>query len=131
MIAYCFAEKKGYSKFGQYYGNGNGTAGGGHGPFIYTGFKPRFLLLKRANTSANFVIMDTKRDPTNVMDKRLFPNLTNVEQTATEYVTDFYSNGFKLRGSVTQSNGSGSRYIYMAFAENPFVTSTGIPTTAR
>ena len=131
MIAYCFAEKKGFSKIGQYYGNGNGTSGGGHGPFIYTGFKPAFVMIKRTNTSGNFFIMDTKRDPINVMDKRLFANLTNAEQTNTEYVVDFYSNGFKLKGYVSQSNASGSRYTYMAFASNPFVSSQGIPTTAR
>jgi hypothetical protein len=131
MIAYCFAEKQGYSKFGQYYGNGNGTAGGGYGPFIYTGFKPAFVMIKRTNTSGNFFIMDSKRDPINVMDKRLFPNLTNAEQTNTEYVVDFLSNGFKLKGYVSQSNASGSRYTYMAFAEHPFVTSKGTPTTAR
>jgi hypothetical protein len=88
-------------------------------------------MLKRTNTTSNWIIMDNKRNTFNEMESRLFPNLTNAEQTQSTYGLDFLSNGFKLRDTVSQSNGSGSTYIYMAFAESPFATSTGIPTTAR
>ena len=125
-VAYCFAEKQGYSKFGKYVGNGDAN-----GPFVYTGFKPAFVMLKRSNTTSNWIIMDNKRNTFNEMESRLFPNLANAEQTQSTYGLDFLSNGFKLRDTVSQSNGSGSTYIYMAFAESPFTTSTGIPTTAR
>ena len=126
MIAYCFHSVQGYSKFGSYTGNGSTN-----GPFIYTGFKPAMVLLRRSNTSSNWVIMDSKRNTFNEMETRLFPNLNNAETTDSTYGMDFLSNGFKLRDTVSQSNGSGSTYIYMAFAEQPFVTSTGAPATAR
>ena len=124
-LAYCFAEKQGYSKFGKYVGNGSTN-----GTFVYTGFKPAFVILKRTNTTSNWIIMDNKRNTFNEMESRLFPNLANAEQTQSTYGLDFLSNGFKLRDTVSQSNGSSSTYIYMAFAENPFVAG-GIPTTAR
>ena len=125
-ICYAWSPIQGYSKFGSYVGNGNAN-----GVFNYTGFKPAFLLLKKYNTSADsWVILDNKRDPDNVVSGRLFPDLANAESTSTNMV-DFLSNGFKLRTSGSAYNGSGVGYIYMAFAENPFVTSTGIPTTAR
>jgi hypothetical protein len=124
-VAYLFANKQGYSKFGKYVGNGSTD-----GPFVYTGFKPAFVILKRTNTTSNWIIMDNKRNTFNEMESRLFPNLDSAEQTQSTYGLDFLSNGFKLRDTVSQSNGSGSTYIYMAFAENPFVAG-GIPTTAR
>ena len=126
QVAYCFAEKQGYSKFGQYIGNGNAN-----GTFVYTGFKPAFIMGKRANTTGNWFIVDSKRDIDNPADKRLFLNLTSAESTSTNNEVDLLSNGFKLRRNLIQSNASGSTYFFMAFAENPFVTSTGIPTTAR
>lgn len=126
LIAYCFAEKQGYSKFGKYVGNGSTN-----GVFVYTGFKPAFVMIKRSNTTSNWIIMDNKRNTFNEMESRLFPNLDSAEQTQSTYGLDFLSNGFKLRDTVSQSNGSGSTYIFMAFAENPFTTSSGIPTTAR
>ena len=125
-LCYAWTSIQGYSKFGSYTGNGNAN-----GPFVYTGFKPAFVMLKRTNTTSNWIIMDSKRNASNEMDSRLFPNLTNAEQTQSTYGLDFLSNGFKLRDTVSQSNGSGSTYVYMAFAENPFVTSTGAPATAR
>ena len=126
MIAYCFAEKQGYSKFGKYKGNTNTN-----GAFVYTGFKPAFVLIKKIDVSNDsWVILDTARNPYNGMDARLFPDLTNAESTS-QVLIDSLSNGFKLRTADTAYNGSGVTYIYMAFAENPFVTSTGIPTTAR
>lgn len=125
-VAYLFADKQGFSKFGQYIGNGNAD-----GPFVYTGFKPAFIMGKRSSTTGDWFIVDNKRDIDNPADKRLFANTTAVESTSTNNEVDLLSNGFKLRRNLIQSNGSGSTYIYMAFAENPFTTSTGIPTTAR
>ena len=126
FIAYCFAEIRGYSKFDSYTGNGDAN-----GTFVYTGFKPAFLIIKQSNTGGeNWYMWDTKRDTFNVSQKRLFPNLTNAEETGT-LLFDFLSNGFKLRSTYGGFNGSGGTFIYMAFAENPFVTSGGIPVTAR
>jgi hypothetical protein len=126
MIAYCFAEKKGYSKFGSYTGNGNAD-----GPFIYTGFKPAFVFQKRTDSTSNWHIFDNKREPENVMDKYLAPNDSGAEGTATGF--DFLSNGFKSRTSSHWNNQSGGTYIYMAFAEEPLVANVGqsIPATAR
>jgi hypothetical protein len=127
MIAYCFAEKQGYSKFGSYEGNGSAD-----GPFIYTGFKPAFVLFKNSsNAGENWIMYDNKRDPYNEATLELFPNDANAEYTANAFDIDLLSNGFKQRGANTGSNGSGRTYVYMAFAENPFVTSTGTPATAR
>ena len=124
-IAYCFAEKKGYSKFGSYTGNGNSD-----GTFVYTGFKPAFLLWKKSSASGtNWVIFDNKRDLHNKVDNYLIPNLSLAEGNSDD--CDFLSNGFKWRSTGSGSNGSSASFIFMAFAENPFVTSTGIPTTAR
>ena len=126
QISYCFSSVKGYSKFGSYTGNGSTD-----GPFVYTGFSPAFLIIKQTNASGeNWYMWDNKRDTYNVADKRLFPNLTNAEETGT-LLFDFLSNGFKLRATYTGFNASGGTFIYMAFAENPFVSSTFIPTTAR
>jgi len=125
-INYCFAEKQGYSKFGKYVGNGNAN-----GAFVYTGFKPAFLLLKNiTNAGHNWHLMDTKINPTgNLIRQNLAPSADGAE--AAYDICDFLSNGFKFRGTNGAWNGNGESYIYMAFAENPFVTSTGIPTTAR
>ena len=125
-VAYCFASKQGYSKFGSYVGNGNAD-----GSFVYTGFKPAFVMLKRTNGAGGWTIYDNKRGY-NGNNYELFPNSSEAEYTGTSYFeADILSNGFKLRLTNSQVNGSGDSYIYMAFAENPFVTSTGIPTTAR
>jgi len=124
-IAYCFAEKQGYSKFGSYVGNGNDN-----GPFIYTGFKPAFVLTKGTNAS-QWRLYDSARSPNNVNINRLFPYTNSAEATDTDAGIDMLSNGFKIRGSGGDYNASGTTYIYMAFADNPLVTSTGIPTTAR
>ena len=124
-IAYCFAEKQGYSKFGSYVGNGNDN-----GPFIYTGFKPAFVLTK-GTTVSQWRLYDSARSPNNVNINRLFPYSSSAEATDTDAGIDMLSNGFKIRGSGGDYNASGTTYIYMAFADNPLVTSTGIPTTAR
>jgi len=128
-IAYLFAEKKGYSKFGSYTGNGNVD-----GTFVYTGFKPAMVILKSSTSSADWELADNKRTTSggNVIDKEVRPNTNAAETGGTDgrYI-DFFSNGFKLRQAFGNWNGSGETYIFMAFAENPFVTSTGVPTTAR
>ena len=125
-VAYCFAEKQGYSKFGKYTGNGNAN-----GAFVYTGFKPAFILVKETNSATSWGIWDNKRSPSNVADKLMLPNSGDAEYTGSPYSLDILSNGFKMRTTDGAWNGNGDSYIYMAFAENPFTTSTGIPTTAR
>ena len=127
MIAYCFAEKQGYSKFGSYVGNGSSD-----GTFVYTGFKPAFLLYKNSTAGAtNWQIHDSKRSPYNLSVNRLNPNDSSAELATTADSFDFLSNGFKARATASNSNTSGATYIYMAFAENPFTSSTGTPVTAR
>jgi hypothetical protein len=127
-IAYCFAEKKGFSKFGSYTGNGNAD-----GTFVYTGFKPAFVLQKRSSSTESWQITDSVRDKdVSPNFARLMPNSANAESTNTTWAKiEKFSNGFKLGGTDTVSNGSGSTYIYMAFAEEPLVASNGIPATAR
>ena len=126
FVAYCFAEKKGYSKFGSYTGNGNAD-----GTFVYTGFKPAFVILKRTDATNNWHMVDNKRDTFNPTDLQLYPNLNNSEYAETDGM-DFLSNGFKIRESATWINASGGTYIYMAFAEAPFATSgTKAAGTAR
>jgi hypothetical protein len=124
-IAYCFAEKKGFSKFGNYTGNGSTD-----GTFVYTGFKPAWVVAKRTSGTGSWRMWDNKREGYNGDNAFLYANLTNAEESDGTLV-DFCSQGFKWRGSSADMNGSGSSYIYMAFAENPFVTSTGIPACAR
>jgi len=124
FIAYCFAEKKGYSKFGSYTGNGSAD-----GTFVYTGFKPAFVMVKITSTTNNWVIRDNKRPNFNPNNNALYPDLTAVEGTADGEI-DLLSNGFKMRTSGGNINGSGT-LIYMAFAQNPLVTSGGTPATAR
>ena len=113
-IAYCFHSVEGYSKFGSYTGNGSTD-----GPFVYTGFRPAFLMVKLSTASGgNWLIADSTRSPQNVADEILRGNTSGAE-TDSDYF-DFLSNGFKIRDSLTGLNGSGNTYIYMAFAENPF-----------
>ncbi len=127
MIAYCFSSVRGYSKIGRYTGNGSSD-----GTFVYTGFKPAWVMIKRTDTTNNWLMYDNKRDPDNLVGGILFPNLSNAEDVqTTNNILDFTSNGFKLRSSSAATNASGGSYIYMCFSENPFVTSTGIPTCAR
>jgi hypothetical protein len=124
VVAYCFAEVKGYSKFGSYTGNGNAD-----GTFVYTGFKPAFIMYKQSSAAGeSWIMQDGARDLFNVTNKRLLANASNAE--ADEPI-DFLSNGFKCRTTGAFQNASGSTYIYMCFASNPFVSSTLIPTTAR
>ena len=124
-IFYCFAEKQGYSKFSSFVGNGNAD-----GTFIYTGFKPAFVIIKASSTAQSWQMSDNKRDTFNAVDHRLRPNESSAESTSPEWI-DFCSNGFKLRNNDVAWNGSGQTYIYMAFAENPLVGTNNIPATAR
>ena len=126
-VAYCFAEKQGYSKFGKYVGNGNAN-----GTFVYTGFKPAFVMTKSTGTGS-WSLYDHKRLGYNPIDVWLRANGSDAESTGaiSGEDIDLLSNGFKLRNSDNTINGSGQAYIYMAFASSPFTTSTGIPTTAR
>ena len=131
-IFYAFAEKKGFSKFGSYVGNANND-----GPFCFTGFKPALVIKKRAEFGAdyrgNWQIHDNKRGeyfPGNVVNNRI-DHTNNAESGGDDLGFDFLSNGFKVRTGNVNYNPSGEKVIYIAFAESPFVTSTGIPTTAK
>jgi hypothetical protein len=116
-IAYCFHSIEGYSKVTSYVGNGNAD-----GPFIYTGFRPAFVMVKSTTAVRDWLIHDDKRNTYNAITKRLYPNLANAEETySTPY--DFVSNGLKTRSSVASWNGSGETHIVLAFAESPFKTS--------
>jgi hypothetical protein len=128
MIAYCFADVKGYSKFSSYTGNGNAD-----GTFVYTGFKPAFIMIKETGNTSNWTMYDTKRIGFNQLNYVLVANSAAAEWDANaDHYIDILSNGVKFRGTSPHLNRSGGSYIYMAFAENPFVTgSSGIPTTAR
>jgi hypothetical protein len=121
LIAYCFAEKKGFSKFGSYVGNGNAD-----GTFVYTGFKPAFVLFKPSSATENWQIHDNKRPSYNPCDN-IAPNNSSAE--ADNDFVDLVSNGFKLRSATYSA--SGVTYIYMAFAEEPLVGTNNIPATAR
>ena len=125
-IAYCFAEKKGYSKFGTYTGNGNSN-----GTFIYTGFKPSWILIKQTSGTnlQSWWMIDAKRDPYNVCDENLRAN-GNAAASESYDMLDIVSNGFKTRWSDTAINGSGVSYIYMAFGQS-IVGSNNVPATAR
>jgi len=125
MIAYCFAEKQGYSKFGSYTGNGNAN-----GTFIYTGQKSSFIIVKNTSSSTNWEMFDNKRVGYNQSNWHLKPNSADAEDVGTVRL-DILSNGFKIRTTGSNLNTSGNNYIYMCFAENPFVTSTGVPACAR
>ena len=127
FIAYVFAEKKGYSKFGSYTGNGNAN-----GTFVYTGFKPAFVLGKRTDSGGGWWILDSKRSGGfNLNDEYLLANDSQTEADDGSFASDFLANGWKARATNGNFNADGGEYIYMAFAENPFVTSGGVPATAR
>jgi len=139
LIAYCFAEKQGYSKFGSYTGNGNND-----GTFVYTGFKPAFVMIKRTSNTDNWYMKDNKRSGTAALQDfgQMNPNQTqhpsannnSAENKASAFATDILSNGFKLRGTDSGLNQSGESYIYMCFAEEPLVSNSGtdgVPATAR
>jgi len=124
-IMYCWSEVKAFSKFGQYTGNGSTN-----GTFVYTGFKTAWVMVKRINSTGSWRMWDNKREGYNGDNAFVYANSSSTEE-ADGTVIDLLSNGFKFRNSSGDNNASGSTYIYMAFAENPFVTSTGIPGLAR
>ena len=115
-VAYCFAPVAGYSSFGSYTGNGSAD-----GSFVYTGMRPRWVLIRRTDTTENWILHDTARDGYNVTTKELIPNSASAEGSTTPF--DILSNGFKLRDSGGGTNASGGTYIFAAFAEHPFATS--------
>ena len=124
-IAYCFSSVAGFSKIGSYIGNGNAN-----GKFVYTGFKPAFIMAKKTSAGGdNWFIFDSKRAGYNVDNNYLHPDTNGAEGTS-DYL-DIISNGFKLRTSGGDINGSGATFIYMAFAEAPLVGSNNVPATAR
>ena len=123
-VAYVFCNIKGYSKIGTYTGNGNSD-----GAFIYTGFKPAFIIFKRTNGTGNWQLLDNKRKGFNPENHTLYPNQNLSDQDETD--ANIFSNGFQLTNTGTDGNGSGDSYIYMAFAESPFVNSKGVPNNAR
>jgi hypothetical protein len=124
-VMYAFAEIPGYSSFGGYTGNGSTN-----GTFVYTGFKPAFVILKRTNATGGWFTYDSKRDPENALTKVLQPDSSAAEVDSIDRL-DFLSNGFKLRTSSANNNASGGTFIYMAFAENPFGGDGAAPATAR
>jgi hypothetical protein len=116
IINYVFSEVEGFSKFGTYTGNGSAD-----GPFIYTGFRPAFVMFKRTDSAVNWVMYDTSRDPYNYVDNTLYPDEAWAENPAGSALLDIVSNGFKLRSAGgTALNTSSGTYLYMAFAEMPF-----------
>ena len=125
FIAYLFADVKGYSKFGSYTGNGNAD-----GTFVYTGFKPAFVITKKTSGTSPWGIHDNKRDPFNEVDELLEAD-SGAALSDSTYGRDYLSNGFKIKTSSSGVNGSGTTFIYMAFAESPLVNSNGVPTNAR
>ena len=125
VVSYCFHSVQGYSKIGRYNGNGNAD-----GPFVYLGFKPAWLMIKRTDASSDgWYIFDSTRSPTNLVNKAFRANSSNAESGES---IDLLSNGFKHRiGGNNNFNNASGTYIYMAFAEQPFVSSEGVPATAR
>jgi hypothetical protein len=124
-IAYCYKNIKGYSKFGKYTGNGDGD-----GTFIYTGFKPSWLMIKRTDSANSWYLIDSTRDPFNVALAELEANTSGVEATGNNRL-DILSNGFKIRTSGSAYNASGGTYAYAALAQNPFVATNDIIALAR
>ena len=127
-IAYCWAAKQGYSKFGSYEGNGDAN-----GPFVYTGFKPAFIMLKNAESSSSTAwrIWDTKRNPGNLADIWVDANDPDQESESATVNMDILSTGFKPKVNQVSINSSGEEHVYIAFAEQPLVTSGGVPAIAR
>ena len=125
-VAYLFAEKQGYSKFGSYTGNGDVD-----GSTIWCGFSPAFIMIKCTDLARVWRMWDNKRDVNNPNTANFQAQASNAEYDDPSVSIDFLSSGFKVRSTDSSYNGSGNSYVYMAFAENPFVTSTGVCATAR
>jgi len=129
-IAYCFAEKTGYSKFGSYVGNGASGAPNADGTFVYTGFKPAFIIVKCTSNTSAWTIWDNKRAGYNPDTYRIEAHNNNAEYTGNAVWADLLSNGFKLKQGDTDTNGTGRTYVYMAFGQS-LVGSNNVPCTAR
>ena len=114
-MGYFFASIEGFSKFGSYIGNGSAN-----GTFVYTGFRPAFVITKRTDSADNWVILDSGRSTYNARGDYLYIENSQAEDTHSTVVIDFLSNGFKCRGTATNINASGGAYVYIAFAEAPF-----------
>jgi hypothetical protein len=125
FIAYCFAEKTGYSKFGIYTGNGNAN-----GTFVYTGFKPALVMIKSTGNAENWFIFDNKRPGYNLNANHLNPNSSAIETNSSANTMDILSNGFKMRATNNGINRSGDNFIYMAFGQS-LVGDNNVPCTAR
>jgi hypothetical protein len=125
MLAYLWSEKQGFSKFGSYVGNGSTD-----GPFLWCGFRPAWFMTKRTDSSGDWRIRDIAREPHQPLDAPFYANTAIVENDG-DNDWDIVSNGLKMRGSGTGENADGGTYIFMAFAEQPFVNSNGVPCTAR
>ena len=137
-IAYCFADIQGYSKFGSYTGNASAD-----GPFVYTGFKPAWLMIRNTKAGEGWMLHDSTVDDSGTNDdgaargadgnprEQRYQVNENQAEVSTTTAFDFLSNGFKLRTDTGSHNGSGDTFIYMAFAEHPFVSSKGVPVTAE
>ena len=136
-VMYAFNSVKGYSKFGQYIGNGNAD-----GPYIHLGFKPRFIMIKGVERTSSWFLIDSVRDinslgaantdgSADAQHQQLFAEANDAESTYNSTAGDFLANGYKLRATSASTNTSGEEFVYMAFAEHPFVSSKGVPTTAR
>ena len=132
IIAYCFASKQGFSKFGTYYGNGQHV-----GTFVYTGFKPRAVMIKQRDDNEPWILFDTKRDTFNPAILKISPDIHETENAVSGLgdagynFIDIHSNGFKCRHNSNAANGSGDEILYFAWAEEPLVSSGGVPATAR
>ncbi len=127
MIAYCFAEVPGYSKFGSYTGNGNAD-----GTFVYTGFKPAFVIVKSTSHAIGWAMIDNKRDPDNAGTTAVLrPNTSETEDDNAAYNVELLSNGFKNRNTNSSFNNPSYEYIYMAFAAAPLVGTNNVPANAR
>jgi len=129
FICYAFHDVQGYSKFGSYTGNGSAN-----GTFVYTGFKPKFIIAKRTDAAKSWYMADSTRSPINVNTAYLTIEDNAAEDTSGDNDNSYFdilSNGFRLRQDFSHLNASGAHHIYMAWAESPFVNSEGVPTTAR
>ena len=124
-VGYFFCEKQGYSKFGSYTGNGNTN-----GRFVYLGFKPAWIILKRSSSTGNWLMYNNKMDVDNEALTYLVANATDASSTASTGI-DLLANGVKIRRTGVSWNNNDDTYMYLAFAQHPFVTSTGVPTTLR
>tara|TARA_R100001510_G_C7613796_1_gene176539 strand:+ start:1 stop:1077 length:1077 start_codon:yes stop_codon:yes gene_type:complete len=127
FVAYCFKSIQGYSKFGRYKGQENAD-----GPFVYTGFAPAWIMIKQTDQSRDWLILDNKREPNNDSSRlRLKANSSGADDDSADNGIDFLSNGFKIRTGANGLNANTGNFVYMTFAEHPFVSSKGVPATAR